>query len=219
LAQTTTTAHSDRTAVHDSWLNKTSAHIGSGTLAPFSLSTFFTPRRNQQDENTDGRTASKPEVTASSRRQRHREPLPLLLSRSSLLCTEQVSTGSRRASVAASPLSIARAHLWVDAPTLSGITVWLTGSASFSAVEGLSPSSSRTTVAAWASTRNSGDLCLQPLVASSRTVAVILDRLLPARRRRSVAGGGHQAAAQRSCLLFLVPNVHEEGGSGMPVMW
>jgi hypothetical protein len=58
--------------------------------------------------------------------------------------TEQASTGSRRASAAVSPLSVARAHRWVDAPALSGITVWLTDSASFSAVEGPSPSSSRT---------------------------------------------------------------------------
>jgi hypothetical protein len=35
--------------------------------------------------NTDGRTTSKPEVMASLRRQRHREPLSLLLSLSSLL--------------------------------------------------------------------------------------------------------------------------------------
>jgi hypothetical protein len=51
---------------------------------------------------------------------------------------------SRRASAAASPLSVARAHRWVDAPALSGITVWLTGSASFSAVKSPNPSSSHT---------------------------------------------------------------------------
>jgi hypothetical protein len=32
-------------------------------------------------------------------------------------------------SAAASPLSVARAHRWVDEPVLSGFTVWLTGSA------------------------------------------------------------------------------------------
>jgi hypothetical protein len=52
--------------------------------------------------------------------------------------------GSQRASAAASPVSIVRVHQWVDVPALSGITVWLTGSASFSAVEGPSPSSSHT---------------------------------------------------------------------------
>jgi hypothetical protein len=45
-------------------------------------------------------------------------------------------------SVTVSPLSIARTHRWVDAPALSGFTVWLTGSASFSVVEGPNPSSS-----------------------------------------------------------------------------
>jgi hypothetical protein len=50
------------------------------------------------------------------------------------------------------------------------------------------------------------------------TAAAILDRLLPVRRRRSAADGGRQAAACWSCLLFPVPNVHDEGGSGMPVM-
>jgi hypothetical protein len=58
--------------------------------------------------------------------------------------TEQASTGSRRASAAASPLSVARAHRSVDALALTGITVWLTGSASFSAIESPSPSSSHT---------------------------------------------------------------------------
>jgi hypothetical protein len=48
--------------------------------------------------------------------------------------------------------------------------------------------------------------------------AAILDRLLPVRRRKSMVDGGRQAAARWSCLLFLVPNVHDEGGSGMPVM-
>jgi hypothetical protein len=43
-----------------------------------------------------------------------------------------------------SPLSVAHTHQLVDAPALSGFTVWLTGSASFSSVKGLSPSSSRT---------------------------------------------------------------------------
>jgi hypothetical protein len=92
---------------------------------------------------------------------------------SSLRRTEQASTDSRRASVVVSPLNVARAHRWVDVPALSGIMVWLIGSTSLSAVEGPSPSSSRTTVVAWASTRNSGDLCRQPLVASSRTAAQI----------------------------------------------
>jgi hypothetical protein len=48
-------------------------------------------------------------------------------------------------SAAVSPLSVTRAHRLVDAPALSGFTVWLTGSASFSIIEGPSPSSSRTT--------------------------------------------------------------------------
>jgi hypothetical protein len=59
-------------------------------------------------------------------------------------CFSSLSRAPHRASTAASPLSVARAHRWVDAPALSSITVWLTGLASFSAVESLSPSSSHT---------------------------------------------------------------------------
>jgi hypothetical protein len=95
---------------------------------------------------------------------------------SSLHRTEQASTNNQRASAAASPLSVARAHRWVDAPALSGITVWLTDSTSLSVVKGPSPSSSRMMVVAWASTGNNGDLCHQPLVASSRTAAQICYR-------------------------------------------
>jgi hypothetical protein len=48
--------------------------------------------------------------------------------------------------------------------------------------------------------------------------AVILNHLLPARRCRSAVNGGRQAASERSYLLFPVPNIHDEGGSGMPMM-
>jgi hypothetical protein len=71
-------------------------------------------------------------------------PFFLLLSRSSLRRGRPVKHRQPTSSTAESSLNVTRAHRWVDAPTLSGFTVWLTGSASFSVVEGPSPSSSRT---------------------------------------------------------------------------
>jgi hypothetical protein len=85
LAWTTIAVSSDRTAVRDSQLNKTSAHAGSGTLAPFFLSTIFTPRRNQWDETP---TAAQ---RASPRWRRPREDSattsPFLFSSLGLLCS------------------------------------------------------------------------------------------------------------------------------------
>jgi hypothetical protein len=61
-----------------------------GTLRTVALTHSFFPLSHFAPQpvrrNTDGRTMSKPEVMASSRRQCHCKPLSLLLSRSSLLC-------------------------------------------------------------------------------------------------------------------------------------
>jgi hypothetical protein len=89
----------------------------SNPSAHFPLSSFSSRRRNERNE----------QPVSGEQRWRRCEPLFYLLSRSSLRRARPVKDQQPTSSVAMSPLSVARAHRWVDAPALSGVTVWLTG--------------------------------------------------------------------------------------------